>query len=241
MNCALCGGKFRKQKVRKLTMRYSIISKVAMLSLAFSVVLLLCVGLIGAVPEPALVPDADVWQLEVELHGEPHQIQVTVPGENQPRRFWYLLYTVYNNTGNDVDFYPQFDLFTDTFKLYHGGVESRRVVFEAVREAYGKTIPLLESEDMITGRILQGQDNARDSVAIFEDFDPNATSVKVFMAGFSNETVRINAPGEISADVEGPGSMLLRKSLQLDYQVPGDRFNPCNRVMLYRGRKWIMR
>jgi hypothetical protein len=148
-------------------MRSSIFSTGSILSLALSIVALSCVGLIGAVPEPALVPDAGDWQLEVELHGEPQQIMVAMPGEDQPRRFWYLLYTIYNNTGNDVDFYPQFDLFTDTFKLYHAGAASRRVVFEAVRDAYAKTIPLLESEDMITGRILQGQDNARDSVAIF--------------------------------------------------------------------------
>jgi hypothetical protein len=222
-------------------MRFPIAGKGSMLSWAVSIVALLCVGLGGAVPEPALVPEEDVWQLEVELHGEPQQVLVTMPGEDQPQRFWYLLYSVYNNTGNDVDFYPQFDLFTDTFKLYRAGVKSRQVVFEAIRQAYAKTIPLLESEDMITGRILQGQDNARDSVAIFEEFDPNATSVKIFMAGFSNETVRIDAPSEIGGDINGPRSLLLRKSLQLSYQVPGDRFNPGNRVMLYRGRQWIMR
>jgi len=215
--------------------------KGAMLWWAVAIAVILCVGLDGAVPEPSLVPEADVWQLELELHGEPQQVLVTMPGEDQPRRFWYLLYTVYNNTGSDVEFYPQFDLFTDTFKLYHAGVKSRQVVFEAIRQAYAKTIPLLESEDMITGRILQGQDNARDSVAIFEEFDPNATSVKIFMAGLSNETVRIDAPGELIGDIDGPGSLLLRKSLQLSYQVPGDRFNPGNRVMLYRGRQWIMR
>jgi hypothetical protein len=212
-----------------------------MLWWAVSIAAMLCVGLDGAVPEPSLVPETDVWQLELELHGEPQQVLVTMPGEDEPRRFWYLLYTVYNNTGSDVDFYPQFDLFTDTFKLYRAGVKSRQVVFEAIRQAYARTIPLLESEDMITGRILQGQDNARDSVAIFEDFDPNATSVKIFMAGFSNETVEIKAPVEIGVQVGGGGSLLLRKSLQLSYQVPGDRFNPGNRVMLYRGRKWIMR
>ncbi len=191
-----------------------------------------------AAPEPALVPPPGTWQLDLELHGEPQQISITMPGDSQPRRFWYLLYTITNKTGQDVDLIPQFDLYTDTFQIRQAGVKVRRPVFEAIRDRYANSIPLLEPQSMVTGRILQNGDNARDSVAIFEDFDPNATSVKIFIAGLSNETVTIKSP-LVSQD--NSKEFLLRKTLMLEYQVPGDRYNLDKRVMLYRNREWIMR
>jgi hypothetical protein len=192
----------------------------------------------GAAPEPALVPPPGTWQLDLELHGEPHQICITLPGDTQPRRFWYFLYTIANNTGQDIDFIPQFELYTDTFQLRPAGVKVRRPVFDAIRDRYRDSIPLLEPQSMLTGKVLQNVDNARDSVAIFEDFDPNATSVKIFIAGLSNETVTIVSP---AASADNSKEFLLRKTLMLEYQVPGDRFNLDKRVMLYRNREWIMR
>lgn len=191
----------------------------------------------GAAPKPSQIPLPGTWQLECELHGDPQQINVILPGDSQPTRFWFLLFTVTNNTGQDVDFYPQIDVFTDTMKLYHSDAKSRQVVFEAIRKRYERTIPLLETESHVTSKILQGKDNARDGVAVFEDFDPNARGVQIFVAGLSNETVRVGNPtlGEDVAEV------LLRKTLVLYYQVPGDKFNPEDRVMLHRGRDWIMR
>ena len=75
-------------------------------------------------------------------------------------------------TGEEFDFYPEFTLFTNTLKAYSTGIGVRRPVFEAIRAQYASSIPLLEAETLVTGRILIGQDNARDSVAIFEDFGP---------------------------------------------------------------------
>ena len=191
-----------------------------------------------AAPKPALVHGPE---LELELHSEPQLVSITLPGDTEPRRFWYLLYTVTNNTGQDVQFYPQFDLLTDTFKLYHAGLKVRRPVFEAIRARYSTSIPLMEAESMITGRILVGQDNARDSVAVFEDFDPQATSVSIFVAGLSSETVTVEHPMRIDPETGKNAQVLLRKTLVLEYQVPGDQYNPDNRVMLYRDRNWVMR
>jgi hypothetical protein len=193
---------------------------------------------VWAVVRPAMVPPPGTWQLDFELHGDPQQITVTLPGDSQSRRFWYLLYTVTNNTGLEVEFYPRFTLFTNTLKLSDAGVGVRKPVFLEIRKLYDKTIPLLEPEDMVTGPILVGQDNARDSVAIFEDFDPNAVWAKIFVSGLSNETVAVDLP---TIETQQKKQILLRKTLMLEYQVPGDRYNPQQRVMLYRNRQWIMR
>ena len=192
-------------------------------------------------PEPSLVPSDDTWQLEIELHGQPQLLTITLPGDTEPQRFWYVLYTVTNNSDQDVEFYPQFDLLTDTFRLSHAGVGVRRPVFEAVRNRYRSAIPLMEPASMGTGKILLGRDNARDSVAIFKDFDPRATAVSIFAGGFSNETVTVEHPMLKDAETGEPEQVLLRKTLRLKYQVPGDEFSPDGRVMLYRDREWIMR
>jgi len=199
-------------------------------------------------PEPmaaqkraALAPPAGTWLLNFELHGEPQKISVTLPGERQPRTYWYLLYTVTNETGNELNFYPQIELFTDTFKLYRAGRDIRRVVFSAIQKRYATTIPLLEPQQDIIGKLLTGDDNARDSVAIFEDFDPKARSINIFVSGLSNEIVRIKSPLKADQDSEEPAETLLRRTLKLNYKVPGDDLNPNERFVLYQDRGWVLR
>ncbi|MBN1435646.1 MAG: hypothetical protein JW936_01100 [Sedimentisphaerales bacterium] len=206
-----------------------------------STLLITLLGTAFAAPKPALVPQEGVWQLDIEFHGQPRQITITLPGDTQPRSFWYLPYTITNNTGQEVRFYPQFDLLTDTLRLYHAGEGVRRPVFEAIRQRYGNTIPLLEPESMVTGRILLGADNARDSVVIFPDFDPEATSVSIFIAGLSNENVTVPHPTTIDQRTGQAKQILLRKTLQLQYRIVGDAITPRQRVMLYHSMNWIMR
>ncbi|MFC1782552.1 hypothetical protein ACFL02_03080 [Planctomycetota bacterium] len=188
-----------------------------------------------------LVPPPGTWLLDLQLHGNPQKINVTLPGEKKPRTYWYLLYTVTNNTGQDVNFYPQIDLFTDTFLVYRAENNVRRVVFEAIRKRYATTIPLLEPQNRVTGRLLVGEDNARDSVAIFEDFDPKSNAVKIFIGGLSSEIVKIKTPTILNTQPDKPQETLLRRSLMLEYQVPGDSLNPSARVMLYQKRSWVLR
>ena len=212
------------------------------------VVLFVCIGMLMAplsdswsAPKPALVAPVGVWQLDIELHGHPKLIPFTLPGDMQPRNYWYLLYTITNNTGRDVDFFPQIELFTDTFKLHIAGSRVRNLVFEAIRDRYSKTIPLLESQDRVSEKLLQGRDNSRDSVAIFEDFDPNAAQTRIFLSGASNETVTVAHPLLIDEKTQKPKEVLLRKTLMLEYRVAGDRYRPEQRLMLYQKRSWIMR
>jgi len=198
-------------------------------------------GMASAAPTPALVPPPGTWQLEIEFHGDPQRIEVLLPGDTQPRTYWYLLYTIINNTGRDQDFYPEFYLYTDTFKLYNADIEPRKEVFEVIRKRYETTIPLLEHPSKITGKILQGKDNARDSVAVFGEFDPQAKKASIFIAGLSNETVAVKYPAATDPEGKNIKEILLRKTLMLEYQIPGDSITPENRVMLYRNRQWIMR
>lgn len=191
-----------------------------------------------AAPKPAVIPIPGTWQLDLELHGNPLPVEVTMPGDEKPTRFWYLLYTVTNNTGNDITFYPQFELISDNLRLIDGNRGLLKPIYAAVRDLYATTIPLLEPYSMVAGKILQGQDNARDSLAIFPEFDPNATTVRIFFSGLSNEVVQINHPVDIDKNTNQPKKVLLKKTLVLEYQVSGP---PGQRSLLYRNRYWIMR
>ncbi len=195
----------------------------------------------AAAPTPALVPPPGTWQLEVEFHGDPQRIEILLPGDAKPKIYWYLLYTIINNTGQDLDFYPEFYLYTDTFKLYNADINPRKEVFDQIHSRYEKNIPLLEHPSKITGKILQGKDNARDSVAVFEEFDPQAKKAYIFIAGLSNETAPVQYPVSGGEDGKKIKEVLLRKTLMLEYHVPGDAITPEKRVMLYRNRQWIMR
>jgi len=194
-----------------------------------------------AAPKPAFVPPEGTWQLDLELHGPPQKITVALPGNPEPKRFWYLLYTISNHTGRDVEFFPKIDLITDTLLLHHAGEHVRQPVFEAVRKRYAKTIPFLEPEEKVAGLILQTRDNARDTVAIFEDFDPNATEANIFISGLSNETIALELPFVENKTAPTKKKVLLQKSLMLKYSISGDRYHPEDRIMLYKERDWIMR
>jgi len=198
-------------------------------------------GTLWAAPKPAIVPPPGTWQMDIRIQGDPQRIVIQFPGFAQPKAYWYLPYTITNNTGRDVEYYPEFEVFTDTFKLYKAGRGVRKAVFNAIRQRYNETIPLMESEELVTGRILQGEDNARDSVIIFEEIDPNATSVKIFIAGLSNEATMIESPVYKDSATGKGQSILLKKTLMLQYQMPGDALNQDQKVMLYRSRQWIMR
>lgn len=194
-----------------------------------------------AAPEPSLVPLTGTWQLDIRFHGSPQRIVVRFPGFDQPKAFWYLPYTITNNTGQDVDFYPDVEIFTNTFKLSKAGRGVRKSVFNAIQSRHSHTIPLMEPEEHVTGRILQGQDNQRDSVIIFEDIDPNANEVKIFFSGLSNESAIIESPIYKNPTTGKGRDILLKKTLMLQYQMPGDALNQDQKVMLYRKRQWVMR
>lgn len=193
----------------------------------------------SAIPQPDLLLPAGTWQVDFEVLAQPESLTLQLPGWPAPRTYWYIVYRVTNPTATEVEFYPYFELFTDTFRTVPAGVGAEEAVFEAIRQKYRDSYPLLEPPSLVSGELLVGQDNARDSVAIFPQFDPRANAVSLFVSGLSNETARVISP-VVSQDGTAK-EYLLRKTLVLQYQVPGDPRNLENRAMIYRGLDWLMR
>ena len=196
-------------------------------------------GVCSAYPEPAAVPAAHHWNVDVEF-SKPYQISVQLPGDTKPKRFWYIVLTVTNNELKDVPFYPSCELMTDTLKIIPAGKNVMSVVFDRIKVVQQGRYPYLEPLENVDHTLLQGADNSRDIAVIWPDFDKKAKHVDLFIGGMSNEVAAIDHP--FKKDAAGnPVKVLLRKTLQLSYSFGGDNRFRSQTKMIYKGRNWVMR
>ena len=196
-----------------------------------------CVSL--AAPEPAIVQGPDDWTLDVTF-GHPQQIMLQSSGDNQSKRYWYMIVTLTNKTKHDIDFYPKCELMTDTYEIVPAGKDTPAAVFEQIKKRHQRKFPFLESLESAGSKILQGEDNTKDIAIIWPDFDAKAKSIKVFIAGLSNETVAIDHP--TAKDQTGkPVKVYLRKTLELSYKLGGDAAFRSKAKLAYEDKSWVMR
>lgn len=193
------------------------------------------------VPKPSVVPRG--WQLGFEFQ-DLERITVVLPGDKHPTTFWYLLYTVTNNTGADVEFYPSFHLVTETLRVVDGGDSISPSVYDAITSREKKSYPFFRNPLRMCGKLLQGPDNARISAAVFRDFDPEANSFTVYVAGLSGEIIRLSNPAfdpGTPETHENPRFFVLRKTLAISYDLPGDPETRRGATPVRRGTDWVMR
>ncbi len=179
-------------------------------------------------PQPGASPRD--WQLDFEF-GPLKMVRLSRPG-GEIQTVWYLPYTVTNNTGRDVDFYPRCVLFTDTRRLVEATKGVDALAYPDIAKMLGRK--LLEEELFVRGKLLQGEENARESVIIIRDFDPEAVSFKLFISGLSGETAWATDP---MTGRKHP----LAKTLQLSYGLGGDRFSRTELTLELKDKEWIMR
>ena len=196
-----------------------------------------CVSL--AAPEPAIVPAPGQWTLDMEFTN-PMEITLPLGSDKKPLKFWYLIITLTNNTGKDVDFYPKCDLMTNSFQIVPAGKFVSTALFDQIKKRHKARYPFLELLDQAGTKILQGEDNARDIAVIWPDFDVKATAVKLFITGLSNETANVNYP-ILKDDTGAPLKVFLRKTLELNYSLRGDPALKTSASFEFQGKRWIMR
>ncbi len=206
--------------------------------LVYGTILLAWASFCQAAPEPAIIQGPGQWTMEVKFE-QPQQLVLPRAGGG-PARFWYIILTVTNRTGQDVDFFPRCELMTDTFQIVPASMNVPPIAYERIKERYQRRYPLLESLSQVENRILQGEDNARDIVIVWPDFDVRAESFKLFITGLSNETAVVNHP--VAVDALGrPVQVYLRKTLELDYAFRGDPALRDSVEVAYKDKTWVMR
>lgn len=181
----------------------------------------------AAYPEPRIVTDS--WELEFEFD-EPRTIAVERGGET--RLYWYMTYTVRNESGEDQLFVPEAWAATDAGDLLAANRDVPPAVFRAIEEQEDN--PLLENPVQVVGRLLQGEDNARDSVFIWPVPEHDVDYIRMFIGGLSGETHDVEDP-------ETGETYVLRKTLMLEYATPGDVSHTAQKPFIFEGREWVVR
>ena len=162
-----------------------------------------------AAEEPKPSPTPISW----ELTFKPAPLtRIQVDTGKGPETYWYMIYTIINDTGQDVDFFPEVVRVSELdgaapqasadAKSDKGPgmivdaalVGAHPKVFESIKKLYGKTQPFLVSPVDAIKKLLQGKDNALTSVVIFSDLDPRVTKFTIYFGGLSGEKTSIPNP-----------------------------------------------
>lgn len=187
-------------------------------------------GTAQAYLEPSIVPTS--WDLNF-TSDKPRAIAVEdISGET--RWYWYITYKVTNHTGEERLFVPEVQIATDQGDLIRAGQNVPSSVFFAIKEKLGNK--LLESPNQVVGKLLQGEDFARESVVIWPAFKHDIDQLSVFVTGLSGESGMVKNP-LTHEDV------IVRKTRMLTYRFPGDDLStpPRQQAVLDVDSEWIMR
>lgn len=188
---------------------------------------------VDAAPEPDLVSKS--WQFEFSADA-PRAIAVkNLRGKYE--WFWYVTYKVENNTGRERLFTPEIVVGTDKGDIVRAGRGVPTRVFDAVKKQVGNR--LLESPTEVVGRLLRGEDHAKESVAIWPAFKHNVDMVTVYFGGLSGETKVVKTPDP--TDPSKTKEFVLTKTIEMKFSFPGAPLSPQDQAVVTGPKKWIMR
>jgi len=196
-----------------------------------------------AIAQEVIPGAALTWQLDIEFR-DPQRLMVRLPGESQPRTYWYVIYRVTNNTGQDVQYLPSARLVTDTLDVVRAGDNVPVSLYHRIAALHRRDYPFFARPTKVSGLLLQGEENARTSAFVFPDFDPEATTFTVFISGLSGLIDRIPNPAfdtDQPASEDNPRSFTRRLTLGIEYVLPGDERTRSGAQPKRRNRHWVMR
>ena len=189
-----------------------------------------------AVPQPGIAPRA--WELDLDYR-TPQRIVVDVPGQG-PRAYWYMVYTVTNESDEVRFFIPRVELHTDDGRNIRSDRGIPGEVYQAIRDRT-RSLRLTLPQDMV-GRLLVGRDEAKSSMAVWAEPKAEMGTFDIFFAGLSGDRRTATNPvnGEPLKNAQGE-EILIEKTKQLTYKVRGDVFNPEEDTAVRQEEKWVMR
>jgi hypothetical protein len=137
---------------------------------------------------------------------------------------------------------------TDTLGVVAGGDDISPSVYDAIAARHVKEFPFFALPSKITGPLLQGEENARSSVVVFRTFDDHASRFTIYIGGLSGDIVRVknpqtsSPPGDKKSGKSTTASaLLLRRSLAIVYDLPGDPVTRQIAKPVRVSREWVMR
>jgi len=180
----------------------------------------------------------------LEATAERKRVEIPFPcvvdtGEAPAKAYWYMTYTVTNNSGQERTYLPSFELVTKEGKVVRSDRLIPAAVFDAIKKREKK--PMLEPFTKVGGEILLGEDQSKDGVAIWEEPTPRMGNFAIYANNLSGEAVQLkDDKGEVMKDPDGK-PIILRKTLQLNYVIHGDEVYPGEDEVNENKEQWVMR
>ncbi len=205
-------------------------------------------------PEPSPIPIA--WEIVFKFV-DLQRIEIQSRETGEKEIYWYMVYTATNISDRTQHFFPMFKIVTEDLVTTESDMGLDPLIFEQIKERYRKTYPYLVSPIKAIGKLMSGDDNARESVAIWPQIDLDVNNFSVFVAGLSGErrfmrnplydsskpetVVVTDAGGRKRERTVNPKFFTLRKTLEIPYHLPGSP-DTRGRIEPRRGQpRWIMR
>ena len=179
-------------------------------------------------PRPRTVTDS--WKLDFTWQ-TPRPIAMR-DAEGAYQWYWYMPYEVVNNSGKTVLFIPEITIVTDTGEFMTAGRNIPAGLFTRIDRELDN--PLLENPLAVVGELLEGEDNARESVAIWPAFKDNVTEMTVFVAGISGETTTVRNP--VTDEL-----VMMRRTLMIQFRLPGNPPTPQRQPVVHEDTREVMR
>lgn len=192
-------------------------------------------------PKPTVTPAA--WALRFTYH-DPQSIHLRLPGDPYESTFWYVLYSVTNDSGEEVLFYPTFDIVAEDLSVVEGGANISPSVYEAIKARHRKTHPFFVNPSEVYGPLPQGEDHARSSAIAFRLPAPGVNHFTLYVGGLSGDIVKTRnlrfnrEAGECPANLQ---FFTLRKTLAVSYELPGDATTRAAGRPKRVKEEWVMR
>ncbi len=201
---------------------------------------LLLLALVGALalgagqrpPEPDPLPQR--WELDL-IVGPLRVITLDVEGEGR-QPFFYMTYRVTNNSGEDLQLAPIFEIGNENGNVVRAGTDVPRSVRQALLRLLDN--PLLEDQIQIIGPILQGRENAKDGLVIWRAPSLTTDELAVYAAGFSGETQQVEFTDPDTGQAQ---TITFRKTYMVRYTTPGTLVGQGSRPLEVVSERWIMR
>jgi hypothetical protein len=183
--------------------------------------------------------NSKLWVMEFKFK-DPRIITVDVPGRGR-KVCWYLWYQVINKTRGAHTFIPDFELVTlDKQTVHHDQVLPR--VQEAISKLEDPSgyLNIKNSVTIAAEPIPATKPDAAPrpvtGVAIWDDVNPDTTRFRIFVSGLSNGWALTDP---VKA---GDPPVVRRKTLQLDFKRPGDRYyQHSEEIQFMPPAQWIYR
>jgi hypothetical protein len=196
-----------------------------------------------AYPKPSPYPIS--WQLKFE-HSVPHRIIYRTPGDPAPKAYWYITFAVTNLTDQEEMFLPSFDMLSKEGKVITSEKTVPPGAFDDIkkRERNPQLLPL----EKVSGKLLIGEDQTREGVAIWPESSLRMGTFHIFVAGLSGEAVIMKDGQETEvkdwtkiSEEEHKQQTMLRKTLDITYQIAGDEAQSELNDPRLISEEWVMR